>query len=235
MAAPLIAVASAAILSTAGADVISPLRRRQLFVVISTASWCALVQYPTDTYQYFLYALPLFVLAGLALRVARGSPDRAVGLSTLVAFIVLGFFLRPIFIAGGGSHVVLKNEPTATLDLPRGGLTVGRRERDEYVQLVSVIQQHSRSRYIFVSPDAPEVYFLGERENPTRTFFDFSDDQNGRTNRVLGTLRQHRVDVVVVNLRPRFSSPVSAALRDSLAAEYPHGIRVGQFEVLWQP
>jgi hypothetical protein len=234
MAAPLVVVASTVLLAASPDEPGSLLRRQQLLLLVSTAAWCALVQYPTDSYQYFLYALPLFIMVAGSLVAFRALLARTLAASTLVVFIALGMLLRPVFVAGGGSHMVLNGHPTAKLDVARGGLTVVRGERDEYVRLVSLIQQHSRSKFIYVSPDAPEVYFLAERENPTRAFFDLSDDPAGRTNRVLATIRRHQIDVVVINKQPRFSPRMPAQLHDSLADQFRDAVELRQFEVRWR-
>jgi hypothetical protein len=138
-----------------------------------------------------------------------------------------------VFIHGGGSHAVLMSEPRAVLDLRRGGLTIRRDERDEYVSLVALIQAHSKGRYIYASPDSPEVYFLAERENPTRTLFDFFDDPHDRTARVMAALRAADADVAVINTAPRFSDKLPSDLSDSLAARFRSSARVGLFEVRW--
>jgi hypothetical protein len=210
-------------------------RRAQLFLLTGAAAWCALVQFPTATYQYFLYVLPLFVLMATALTVVRGTLSRSVALATLGAFLALGLMLRPVFVAGGGSHVVLKSGQTfALLDLDRGGLVISKQERDEYVHLVATIRTHSRSPFIYVSPDAPEVYFLGGYENPTRTLFDFFDDPLDRTSRVLATIRNHNISVVVINKAPRFSGNIPAVLYDSLQVLFAEKAAIGTFEVRWR-
>jgi hypothetical protein len=232
MSAPLIVIASAILLDRAHSEM-PAIHRNRLYLLASVAAWCGLIQFPTDSYQYFLYVLPLFVFAAVALATFRGTVAPSVATATLLAFMTLGLLIRPVFIHGGGSHVVLTGEPTGLLELPRGGLTVRRAERDEYVQLVRLIQRHSHSRYIFATPDAPEVYFLAGRENPTRVFFDYSDDPRDRTARVLRAIRDHDADVVVLNKAPRFSDQVPADLRDSLRARFGSAADVGLFQVRW--
>ena len=233
MACPWIAVAVAAIVWKSKGEMRS-VQCEQLFLVASTAAWCALIQFPTDSYQYFLYVLPLFVLAAGAVTAVRATLSRTVALYTLGSFIALAALLRPVFMAGGGSNVVLRSQARARLDLPRGGLIVRQTERDEYVGLVTTIQRHSTGRFIYASPDAPEVYFLAEKENPTRTLFDFFDDSTSRTSRVLAAIKQHDVDVIVINNRPRFSGPMASDLRDSLARSYSDSTEVGNFLVRWR-
>jgi hypothetical protein len=237
MAAPAIIVAGVVtVAASPSANGTLGLRRRQALVLVAAAALCALVQYPTDSYQYFLYALPLFLLAAVAIAALRGALSRGIARATLLAFIVLGLLLRPNLIAhGGGASVVLIGQPTAKLDLDRGGITVRRAERDEYVRLVTLIQQHSRSRFIYASPDAPEVYFLAERENPSRVFFEaFSDETDHKPNRILSDIRDRGIDVAVINNRPRFSPELPAGLRDSLRLIFPHASAAGQFEVRWR-
>ena len=231
MAAPLVVVASAIQLSGRGFTNAWSTDAQRLFVAASIAAWCALLQFPTDSYQYFLYVLPLPMLAAGFLASMRQTPSRAVASVTLVAFGGLALLSRPVFIHGGGSHAVLLSEPRAVLDLPRGGLTIRRNERDEYISLVALIRAHSKSRYIYASPDAPEVYFLAERENPTRTLFDFFDDPHDRTARVMSAIRMTGADVAVINSAPRFSEKVPVDLYDSLAMRFDSSARVGFFEV----
>jgi hypothetical protein len=236
MTAPLVAVAAAALAALSdGDDGTSALQRKQLVLLASMAAWCALIQYPVASFQYFLYVLPLFVLLAVGVAAIRGTLDRSLALSSLAAFLALSVLLRQQYVGrADGSSVTLTGHETATLDLPRGGLTIRRDERDVYVALVRTIQQHAKSRSIYVSPDAPEVYFLAERENPTRTLFDFFDEPNDRTRRVLAAVRDRDVDVVVINTKPRFSGPMPRDLADSLKARFREAAEIGRFEVRWR-
>ena len=233
MAAPLVVVASAILLSARGSADAWSLDKQRLFVAAAIAAWCALIQFPTDSYQYFLYVLPLPMLAGGFLASVRQTPSRAVAGVTLAAFGGLALLSRSVFIHGGGSHAVLVNEPRAILDLPRGGLTIRRNEHNEYVSLVALIHAHSSGRYIYASPDCPEVYFLAERENPTRTVFDFFDDPRDRTARVMSAIRASGADVAVINTAPRFSEKIPGDLYDSLTVRFDSSARVGLFEIRW--
>jgi len=233
MAVPLVIVSAAILFVGRGSTDAWSTNDQRLFVAASIAGWCALIQFPTDSYQYFLYTLPLPMLTAGFLASVRQTPSRAVAGVTLFAFGVLAVLMRPVFIHGGGSHAVLLHEPLAVLDVPRGGLTIRRNERDEYVALVALIRAHSRGRFIYASPDAPEAYFLAERENPTRTLFDFFDDPHDRTARVMSAIRASGADVAVINTAPRFSEKVPAALYDSLAVRFDSSARVGLFEVRW--
>jgi hypothetical protein len=127
--------------------------------------------------------------------------------------------------------------PLASLTMSRaGGLRVPPRMSDEYKQLVETVRRHDgrNDAYIYAAPDVPEVYFLTGLRNPTRTLYDFFDDPNARTARVLGALREKDVRVVAINTGPGFSKPVSGELRAALEREYPRVEGVGRFEVRWR-
>jgi hypothetical protein len=64
--------------------------------------------------------------------------------------------------------------------------------------------------------------------------FDFFDDPRDRTNQVLAAIREHKVDVVVINKSPRFSGRMPPVLYDSLAQRFPASSAIGQFEVRWR-
>jgi hypothetical protein len=235
MANPLLAIAGAAVLAIrSGVNPIRPLRRQQFLLLVSTNAWCAFSQFPVNTYAYFLYVVPFFLLTAGALATIRET-SRKILLPTTCAFLVLALLYPPVFLAAGDSTPSGRGRSMAKLDLARGGLVIPRRDRDHYVSLVSIIQRHSASSFIYVTPDAPEVYFLASRENPTRTLFDLFDDPRDRTNRVLTAIRTHNVDVVVINRRPRFSSKIAPALNDSLTRSFPEVADVGQFQVRWRP
>src|SRR5439155_206325 len=93
----------------------------------------------------------------------------------------------------------------ATLALDRGGLEVRASDQELYTRLVKEIQIHSApGAFIYAAPDAPHVYFLSARQNPTRTLYDFFDQDLGtdlapRTLRIPSALEERQVKVVVIN------------------------------------
>jgi hypothetical protein len=64
--------------------------------------------------------------------------------------------------------------------------------------------------------------------------YDFFDDQEARTPRLLAALRTHDVKVVAINRAPEFSLKVDGELRTALEREYPLSTAVGVFEVRWR-
>jgi Dolichyl-phosphate-mannose-protein mannosyltransferase len=213
-----------------------------VFLVVSVAVLCALVQFPYSHPTYFCYVAPLAILAILALvslRPVTGTGHVAMG-SLAGFYLVFALWLStPGFLItnGVGGHRHLKMQ---TLPLARaGGLRVTPQQAEEYDRLIPLIQAHARGPFIYAAPDCPEVYFLSGLRNPTPTFFEFLDpdflDIPVRAERVLRAIRENDVNVAVILDKPEFSGPLPGGLRVALDAQFPESARVGRFEVRWKP
>jgi hypothetical protein len=89
-------------------------------------------------------------------------------------------------------------------------------------------------RPIFAGPDAPEIYFLTESENPTRAIIDFLDHSgSARGDELVRLLAERRVPVVVLNHVPEQSPALQSAIVARLRSMYRSSERVGRFEVRW--
>jgi hypothetical protein len=122
------------------------------------------------------------------------------------------------------------------LAIPRTGLTVSAGDARNYQKAVALLTAHSRAGgYIYAAPDCPELYFLTDRRNPTRTLFDFFDDTTGRDDRIERDLADHEVNAIAINLTPEFSHPMDDTLAGVLRARYPDSTVVGDFVVRWRP
>jgi hypothetical protein len=100
--------------------------------------------------------------------------------------------------------------------------------------MVSLVRSKARGRYIYATPDAPEVYFLSRYPNPTRTIYDFLDDPVDRTARILDLLERREVNLVVLNSKPGISAPVASDLAEAMTVRFPHSSVVGRFIVRWR-
>jgi hypothetical protein len=203
-----------------------PERRLGLFLLLAVTALCQLVQIPYGYYLYFFYTGALVAVAASAV-LAEVMLARAP-----VTWVTFGGLLA-VSVFGLNGHFDF-TERRAMLALPRAGIEVDESHRATYEELVGVIDQHSRSDFIYATPDCPEVYFLSSRRNPTRTLFDLFDEPEGRTSRILEALRARNVNLVVVNRKPDFSGAPTASLMDSLSANYPQSRNVGDFLVLWR-
>jgi hypothetical protein len=240
LAIPLLALAALAWLRPSRA--VPQARGEEVFLLVSVAVLCALIQFPNATAIYFYYGAPLAILAILALaslRPAAGTGRIAMG--SLVGFyLVFALWLSTpglLLTNGIGGRRNLKME---ALPLARaGGLRVAPEQAEEYGKLIPLIRAHARGPFIYAAQDCPEVYFLSGLRNPTPTLFEFLDpdflDIPARTERILGTIQSHRINVIALQNSPWGSGPVPAGLRAALDAEFPESARAGDFEVRWKP
>jgi len=212
---------------------ISPLRRKQLLLLLCVTTMVSIVQFPVAAPIYFCFVAPLLVLTAAAVISSLGGSHFAPAavLCFYLLFAILWLNQANIYSMG---FQYRPSDATATLNLDRGGLRVTGEERDEYERLVAVLQARASGGFMYATPDSPEVYFLSGLRNPTPTFFDFLDDPEGRTTRILAALDEKRVQVVALNRRPGFSGDVPPDLAAELSVRFPLTMEVGRFEVRWR-
>ena len=213
--------------------------RQRIFLVVAAGVCCALIQFPFSLPLYFCYCEPLVLLAIVALLSAYPRLDRVAVGSLLGFYLICALWLgTPAYLelmhSAPGQRPVLR-----PLGLSRsGGLLVPASDAREYDRLVPLVREHARGRYTYCTPDCPELYFLSGGRDPMRSFWDFTsadfDYPWPRTLRVLQTLADHGVTVVVLNDDPVDSEPVLPALRAALRTRFPASRTVGRFEVRWR-
>jgi hypothetical protein len=212
------------------------IRRQRLFLTLSVTAACSLIQFPFTDPTYFCYiaALVLFSITAVVSLMDR-PPRLAVAGVMCFCFLYAVLELTP----GFALHLGFEYSPdtqTVPLSIPRaGGLRVSATSASEYEQLDSLIRQHAHGEYILAKPDSPEVYFLSGFHDPTGIFFDFYEDPFGRTQRALGVIDSHNINLVVLNHRPPFSGPIADDLKTALEREFPNRADAGDFEVRWKP
>lgn len=192
-----------------------------VYAVVATAALWALVQFPYAAPAYLFYVAPLGVLATLAVIHADGGGGRPV----LSMMAVLWLFL------GGGYVAGVVRAADATLPGERAGIRVSAADSALYGGLVDAVHTHAveadgGSLRLWVTPDAPEVYFLTGAANPTPMLYEFLDPRADRVPDL------DVVDLVVINTRPLFSATVSDERRSRLAAAgFVRAAVVGPFEI----
>lgn len=226
---PVGVVLLAAVIRSRGSNPTENVRR---FAPLALFAFATLIQFPFSTPIYFCYVAPLVFLAALAVATywrAVFSPGALVALFLfLAAFGVMR--MNPVFF--GGRATIGEGAP---LRLARSGpLRVFPPDSRLYQRVVARIRETATSRYIYAGPDAPELYFLADRENPTRATFEFFERGPRQDSELLRTLDHRGVSLVALNLRPRFSPRLDATLMAALAARYPHHERIGHFELRWR-
>jgi hypothetical protein len=213
-------------------------RRTHLWLLICMTAMCSLVQVPVASWGYILYFAPIAILALLGIVTTRPSGSGARPALVAVFFIVFGVAaVNPNHIALWKGTVLPRDQwARVSLAIPRTGLTVSSGDARNYGQVVALLTAHSPAGgFIYAAPDCPELYFLAERGNPTRTLFDFFDDTTGRDVRIAGALEAHDVAAVAINTMPEFSPPIGPALNALLRARYPDSAGAGDFVVRWRP
>jgi hypothetical protein len=212
------------------------LESRSLLLLSAALAFCNLVQYPWTNPTYFSFVAPLELLAATAIvRWHRGrlQPVAAVLLAFYLLYAVI--WLTPLVYRNYNNSADLLTDAPLTRVLPgRADLMVYDSSAVEYDSLVSLVRAEGRGRFIFATPDAPEVYFLTGFRNPTGTIFDFLDQPEGRTARMLELLERRDVNLVVLNSRPGISAPVASDLSAALRDHYPNEAAVGRFTVRWR-
>jgi hypothetical protein len=198
--------------------------RLAVYLILAVTALGSLIQYPYAYGTYFFYAAPLMIVAALYIVTSEPCAPRALHGALLALAICLAVvripqpdprllngFYRPDF-------------PTADMQLARCGLRVYQEDARVYRELVALVQSHAPTgSFIYAAPDCPEVYFLSDRKNPTRTFYDLFERSTGsRCGRVLEVLDRHHVNVVVVNHTPGFSARLDGETLSALRELYPH-------------
>jgi len=207
------------------------IRSRQLVLVASIAAWCSLVQFPFTYPTYFAYVAPLVIIAAIALAEVNGRVSPTLRAITLAGYCAFAVIMRPRIYPARS----VEPGPLTALTPPRGGILVAPSDARHYQELVTLLNAHSRSRFTLAAPDLPEVYFLSDLNNPTRSFFESLDYPPTEPSDILKKIDEHGISAIVINHRPQFSAPVRADLEDSLIRRFPQTQSVGPFEVRWRP
>jgi len=224
---PLVVLLGVAVVLRAGKSGCQPkLQRQQVMALISLAAMCGLAQYPFAAPIYLCYALPLTLLAGVAIvTTARKQPG------TYVLAAVAGFYLLFGVVMLVPDYVYELTHKVGRMDelhLERAGGV-----RIEYAanfeDLIHLLQQHSPNGLMYAGNDCPELYFLAGLKNVTR------DDGGAPPEEVLKALQSDDLKLVVINEAPFFpSAKLSPEVRAEVARKFPESQLAGIFRVFWR-
>jgi hypothetical protein len=225
---PLVVLLGAAVVLAAGKwGGQTKLQQQRVMVLVSLAAMCGLVQYPFAAPIYLCYAVPLTLLAAVAIvATAKKQPG------TYVLAAVAGFYLLfgvarlvPDYIYELTHKVGRMDE----LHLKRaGGLRI--EYAANFADLIHLLQQHSPNGLMYAGNDCPELYFLAGLKNVTR------DDGGAPAEEVLKALQSDDLKLVVINEAPFFpSAKMSPEVRAEVMRKFPESQLVGIFRVFWRP
>jgi Dolichyl-phosphate-mannose-protein mannosyltransferase len=207
-------------------DLRTTLERQQVVLLISLAATCSLVQFPFAAAIYLSYAVPLTLLAVLAIvstsKTQRGTYVLASVLGLYLAFGVVSLVPRYIYeLTYTVGHMDAMEGPRA------GGLKID--GAVFFDTLTRFLRQHSPNGLMFAGNDCPELYFLSGLKNITR------DDTGEPPEEILKAIRSNDLNLVVLNDAPFFPGAVmQPEVRAEVTRLFPHSARVGAFEVFWK-
>lgn len=215
-------------------DLISPVRRQVLLLLVIMTGLVSLVQFPFAAPIYFCYVAPLVILT-LCGVVNLGydalKPFHVAILAFYFLFALLWTNTGYVWKLGVGYSAF---NPTSLLDIDRGGIRVTDSDERLYSALINIARQKSGSRYIYAAPDCPEVYFLSGLKNPTPTIIDFLGDENQKALDIYALLESKGVKIVVINRAPWFSGRLNYTFFAAFQKHFPHSMDLDHFTVRWR-
>ncbi len=224
---PLVVLLGAAVVLASGKwGGATRLQQQRMMVPVSLAAICGLVQYPFAAPIYLCYALPLTLLAAVAIvATARKQPG------TYVLAAVVGFYLLFGVVMLVPDYVYELTHKVGAMDelhLERaGGLRI--EYAANFADLIHFLQQHSPNGLMYAGNDCPELYFLSGLKNATR------DDGGAPAEDVLQALKSDDLKLVVINEAPFFpSAKMGPEVRAEVARKFPYSSQFGIFHVFWK-
>ena len=220
-----VAAGVASILALRSRDGVSKLQRERLVLLVALAATCTLVQYPFPVPIYLCYALPLTVLALVAIvttvRKQRGTYVLASLVGLYLTFAVVSMIPRHI---AEYSHAFGRRD---VLRVPRGGLQI---EDEPFFEALTIfLQQRAPNGLMYAGNDCPELYFLTGLRNVTR------DDYGAPPEEALKALQSNDIKVVVIFESPYFpSAQTSPEVRAEVVKRFPHTTSFEIFQVFWR-
>lgn len=206
-------------------------RRSLVFFLVAAATTCSFVQIPMALYLYFLYFVPMLLLALAALVTTQPAMPRDVPAALLVFLLWFGFR------NSGPELPTQRRDPAgmALLALPRGGISVPREDSAAFTDIARAVERHQPGDWIYVWHDAPQLYFLTGKRNPTRTMFEAFDTPVERSTAYLrDRLVRHDVRVVLLTGRNGAVRPMAPDFRAWIDSAFPGRERIAHVEVRWR-
>ena len=220
-----VAAGVVSILALGSRDSVSKLQRERMVLLVALAATCTLVQYPFPVPIYLCYALPLTLLALVAIvttvRKQRGTYVLASLLGLYLTFAVVSMI--PLHIAEY-SHEFGRRD---VLRVPRGGLQI---EDEPFFEALTIfLQQRAPNGLMYAGNSCPELYFLTGLKNVTR------DDNGAPSEEVMKALQSTDVKLVVIFESPYFpSAQTSPEVRAEVMRRFPQSQMAGVFHVFWR-
>jgi hypothetical protein len=208
------------------AEVSKKLARQQVVLLIALAATCTLVQFPFAAPIYLSYAIPLTLLALVAVvstsKKQPGTYPLAAVVGLYMAFGIVCLVPHYIYeITWLIGDVQTMHEPRA------GGLKI--EEAIYFDQLARFLREHSPNGLMYAGNDCPELYFLSGLKN-------VADDDTGEpAEATLNAIRSENLNLVVINEAPFFPGAIMhPEVKAEVMKRFPHTVRFGIFQIFWK-
>ena len=222
------------LVKTAARHGTSDARRDSSVSLACVAVGLSLIEYPYAAPIYTLYALPLAMLATFAALRVRGRASVSFQMVLGGFFLAFGLFrIVPGTVSTLG-HLYVPSKEIARLELERGGLRIDPYAAVVYERLIPVVKELGVDRRLWAGPDAPEVYFLSDLPNHTRSLFDFLDVESTNSVSFLDRLDSLNISLVVLKLQPPFSAAPTDDMRAALQERFPNVQAMPGFVLFWR-
>jgi hypothetical protein len=201
-----------------------------VLIFVPLAAVMAMTQFPFAAPIYFLYVLPLILIAASAAMSLQ--PVRSQQLAGITAVLYIAFGLVQV-IPGAPDSLAMSADHSpdlAWLEVPRARLLVPSDDAVLYRQLVVALDSLPPGP-IWAGPDAPEVAFLSGRVDLNRAFFAFLTSDLPPSEALAGELAGRGAQAIVVDTAPSFSAVFTPAALDSVAKYFPRVQTVDRFRI----
>ena len=200
--------------------------RQQVVLLISLAATCTLVQFPFAAPIYLNYALPLTLLALVAI-VSTGKTQRG----TFALASVLGLYLAFGVVSLVPAYIYQLDHVVGPMDAMQGPRAGGLKIEGGafFDDLSRFLQEHSPNGLMFAGNNCPELYFLSGLRGVTY------DDGGAPAEEILKAVDSGNLNLVVINDAPFFPGAVmKPEVKAEVLKRFSHGARFGSFEVFWK-
>jgi uncharacterized Tic20 family protein len=200
--------------------------RQQVVLLISLAATCTLVQFPFAAPIYLNYALPLTLLALVAI-VSTGKTQRG----TYALASVLGLYLAFGVVSLVPAYIYQLDHVVGPMDAMQGPRAGGLKIEGGafFDDLSRFLQEHSPNGLMFAGNNCPELYFLSGLRGVTY------DDGGAPAEEILKAVDSGNLNLVVINDAPFFPGAVmKPEVKAEVLKRFSHGARFGSFEVFWK-
>lgn len=202
-------------------------RRQAVFLLLSLAAICSLVEFPFSAPIYLHYHIPLTALALGALLSFRRSRSCDFVLAALMVFYTIFAMVFAVPATLYQPHMDLRDRRQPMSVSVGQGLKVV--DAGVYGALAQSVNEHANGKPILAFNECPEVFFLTGRANL------ISDDSFATPDQVKRAIERDEVSVIVLNPRPYFPGSIPGVQTvQEIFTRFPNSQRIGNYLVRWR-